>query len=179
MIAKPLLLLFRSSKKRKHTKHQFLSLIGNYHSHTTGHIFLCHLIDLSMTVQHPHHRLPITLEIKWDLARWQDFLSSLSGTSFILDTYWTSSSDIQLFTDASGSKGCGAFWNSRWLQYKYTSAQSAMSGKSSLPLSVLFTHRDIFGQYMWLHIGGWHLVKGLYMWQVIGILSYSCQFCNH
>jgi len=33
---------------------------------------------------------------------------------------------MQLFTDTSGSKEWGAFWNGRWLQSKWTSAQSTM-----------------------------------------------------
>jgi len=74
-------------------------------------------------VQHLHHRLAITLEAKRDLAWWQDFLPNWSGTSFILNTYWTPSLDMQLFTDASGSKGWGAFCNGR---SKWTAAQSTM-----------------------------------------------------
>jgi len=109
--------LFSLSKKRKRTKRQLLSLIGKLSFACkvvpTGRIFLRRLIDLSMTVKHPHHRLPISVEAERDLAWWQDFLPSWSGTSFVLDTHWTLSSEMQLFTDASGSNGWGAYWNSR------------------------------------------------------------------
>ena len=64
--------LIRSSKKRTCTKRQLLSLIGKLSFVCkvvpAGCILLCRLIDLSMTVQHPHHHLPITLEAKYDLA---------------------------------------------------------------------------------------------------------------
>jgi len=148
-----------------------------------GRIFLH---DLSMIVQLPHHRLPITLEAKQDLAWWQDFLPNWSGTSFILNTYWTPSSDMQLFTDASGSKVWGAFWNGCWLQSKWTAAQSVM------PIVWKESHvgRDIFGQNKKNSISLWrsyhpyhciilqqmachrHLAKGLYTWygdHVIGM----------
>jgi len=49
-----------------------------------------------MTIKYPHHWLPITLETKRDLALWQDFLRNWPGSSFILETDWTPSSDIQL-----------------------------------------------------------------------------------
>ena len=44
---------------------------------------------------------------------WEEFLPNWSGTSLIFDTHWTPSSDLQLYTDASGKDGRGAFWNDR------------------------------------------------------------------
>jgi len=109
--------LFSLFKKRKRTKHQLPSLIGKL-SFTckvlpSGHIFLHRLIDLSMAVKHPPHHLPISVEAKRDLAWWQDFLPSWSVTSFILDTHWTPSSEMQLFTDAPGllRMGCLLEWS--------------------------------------------------------------------
>jgi len=79
-----------------------------------------------MSVKHLHHRLPITLEAKGDLAWWEDFLPSWSGTSLILDTHWTPSSEMQLFMDASGIEGWFAFWQGCWLQARWSHQQSAM-----------------------------------------------------
>jgi len=79
-----------------------------------------------MTVQHLHYRLPITQEAWRDLAWWQEFLPSWSGTSLILDDHWVPSPEMELFTDASGTQGWGAFWNGRWLQSHWTECQSTM-----------------------------------------------------
>ena len=43
----------------------------------------------------------------------------------ILESKWTLSSAMQLFTDASGSKGWGAFWSNHWLQSEWSPEQSA------------------------------------------------------
>jgi len=99
-----------------------------------GCIFLHHLIDLSMSVQHLHYRLSIILEAQRDLAWWQDFLPSWSGTSLILDTHWTPHSSMQLFTDlkqrdgvpsgtAAGCRDAGHIHNLLCLSY----------GKNSMP----------------------------------------------
>ena len=121
---------FRSSVKRKRSKRELLSLIGKLSFACkvvpAGRIFLRRLIDLSMTVQHLHYRIPITQEAQRDLAWWEEFLPNWSGTSLILDTHWTPSSDLQLYTDASGRDGWGAFWNDRWLQSHWSDSQSAM-----------------------------------------------------
>ena len=121
---------FTNSKKRKRTKRQLLSLIGKLSFACkvvpAGQIFLRRLIDLSTTVQHLHHRLPITQEAHRDLAWWQEFLPTWSGTSLILDDHWTPSPEMELFTDASGTQGWGAFWNGRWLQSQWTECQATM-----------------------------------------------------
>ena len=69
-----------------------------------GRIFLRCLIDLSMTVKHLHHRIQISRDAQPDLVWWYDFLPSWSGSSLILDTHWTTSSDMKLYTDASGTE---------------------------------------------------------------------------
>ena len=88
-----------------------------------GHIFLHRLIDLNMTVEHFHH-IHISQEFQPDIIWWQDFLPTWSGSSLILNTHWTISPSMNLYTDASGSEGRGAFWSSWWLQSHWSPAQS-------------------------------------------------------
>ena len=52
--------------------------------------------------------------------------TSWSGTSLILYTHWTQSSDMQLFTDIPGIEEWGAFWQGHWLQARWSHQQSAM-----------------------------------------------------
>ena len=89
-----------------------------------GRIFLRHLIDLSMSVKYLHHHIWISREAQFDIIWWQDFLPTWSGSSLILDTHWTISPDMHLYTDASGSLGWGAFWSGHWLQAPWSLNQS-------------------------------------------------------
>ena len=115
------------STRKKCTKRQLLSLIGKLSFACkvvpAGRIFLRRLIDLSMTVKCPHHRIRISQEAQRDIICWQDFLPTWSGSSLILNTHWTISPSMNLYTDASGSEGWGAFWSGRWLQSHWSPAQ--------------------------------------------------------
>ena len=106
--------------RKKCTKRQLLSLIGKLSFACkvvpAGRIFLRRLIDLSITVQRFHHHIRISQEARLDIIWWLDFLPTWPGSSLILDTHWTSSPSMNLYTDASGSEGWGAFWCGRWLQ---------------------------------------------------------------
>ena len=114
---------------RKCTKRQLLSLIGKLSFACkvvvpAGRIFLRRLIDLSCSVTRLHHHIRITNEARLDLQWWLNFLLGWSGTSLILDSEWTISSAMHLFTDASGNKGWGAFWSNKWLQAEWSSEQA-------------------------------------------------------
>ena len=96
---------------KKCTKRKLLSLISKLSFACkvvpAGRIFLRLLIDLSCSVSKLHHHIRMTSEARQDLIWWSNFLPSWSGTSMILDSKWTLSSAMQLFTDTSGSKGWG------------------------------------------------------------------------
>ena len=115
---------------KKCTKRELLSLIGKlsfaWKVVPADRIFLRHLIDLSTTVKYLHHHIRITREAQL-LIWWQDFLPSWSGSSLILDTHWTPSSEMNLYTDVSGSEGWGALWSWRWLQASWSLAQAVQS----------------------------------------------------
>ena len=50
---------------------------------------------------------------------WLKFLPQWSGACSILQTEWTASPVMQLYTDASGSHGWGAYWSGRWIQAQW------------------------------------------------------------
>ena len=112
---------------KKCTKRQLLSLIGKLSFACKvippGQIFLRHLLDLSMTAKHLHHHIRISHEAQLDILWWQDFLPSWPGSSLILETQWTTSSQMNLYTDASGSEGWGAFWSGQWIQAHWSPDQ--------------------------------------------------------
>ena len=74
------------------SKRQLLSLIGKLAFACkvipAGHIFLRRLIDTTHTVDNPSH--------------------------LILRQCWTPANEFQLYADASGTLGYGAYWNGAW-----------------------------------------------------------------
>jgi len=117
--------------RRNCTKRALLSLIGKLSFCCkvvpAGRIFLRRLIDLSTTVQKLHYHLSLTVEAKLDLQWWLDFLPQWSGKSLILQSNWLHSGSMQLYTDASGTQGWGAYWSGRWLQRSWSPAQRLMN----------------------------------------------------
>ena len=103
--------------RHKCTKRQLLSLIGKLSFSCkvvpAGRIFIRRLIDLSTTVRQLHHHIRLTVDARLDLQWWLTFLPHWSGRSLILDSHWTLNTTMQLFTDASGNEGWGAYWSGR------------------------------------------------------------------
>ena len=127
---------------KKCVKRELLSLIGKLSFACkvvpAGRIFLCHLIDLSMTVKHLHHHIRISRDAQLDLVWWYDFLPSWSGSSLILDTHWTTSSDMKLYTVLAQKDGVpfglADGFKLAGHQFKLT---CLFYGKNYSPLSVL------------------------------------------
>ena len=79
---------------------------------------------------------------------WLDFLPGWPGTSLILENTWTPSTSMQLFTDASGTSGWGAYWSGKWLQKHWLEAQIHMdiTWKELLLLLWRFITREYYGR---------------------------------
>lgn len=108
---------------KKCTKRQLLSLIGKLSFAgkvlPAGRIFLRRLIDTSCAVSHLHHHIRLTKEARLDMYWWLKFLPKWNGSHCILQTKWTPSPGMHLYTDASGSHGWGAYWHGRWIQAQW------------------------------------------------------------
>ena len=76
-----------------------------------GRLFLRHLIDLSTTVRKLHHHVSFNAEARADIRWWDSFLPSWNGVTMFL---YPADDSLQLFTDASGSLGFGAYFNGAW-----------------------------------------------------------------
>ena len=114
-----------------------------------GRIFLRRLIDLSTTVSKLHHHLSLTAEAKLDLQWWLDFLPQWSGKSLILRSNWLHSGSMQLYTDASGTQGWGAYWSGRWLQRSWSTTQQTRD----------ITWKEVFAIVMAVHTWGIYWTK--------------------
>ncbi len=106
--------------RRKTTKRKLLSIIGKLAFAArvvpAGRLFLRRMIDLASTAKQLHHRIRLTHEARADLEWWHSFLPSWNGVAMFLDPDWTPAEDMELFTDASGTLGYGAYYNGSWLR---------------------------------------------------------------
>eukprot|EP00731_Ephydatia_muelleri_P022108 Em0014g699a len=106
--------------RHKATKRELLSLIGKLSFAAkvvlAGRHFLRRLIDLSTTVRKLHHHISLNAEARADIRWWDSFLPSWNGVAMFLDPEWTAADSLQLYTDASGSLGFGAYFNGAWFR---------------------------------------------------------------
>ena len=87
---------------------------------TPGRTFMRRLWDLLAKFRYgePHFRIRLPVGCIDDLKWWRILLDKWNGKAFFLQQEWTNSPDIGLYTDASGSIGWGAYYQSenRWIQ---------------------------------------------------------------
>ena len=80
-----------------------------------GRPFLRRMIDGTKGKKSAQQVVQITREMKLDLEVWLHFLDNFNGHSFFLMKQQVSSTDLQMYTDAS-KIACGGFLKSRWFQ---------------------------------------------------------------
>ena len=73
-----------------------------------GRAFLRRLIDVTIGLTKPYHRVRLNKEARADLAAWGVFLDTFNGKTFFLDDAWVPNSHLSLYTDAAASLGYGA-----------------------------------------------------------------------
>ena len=88
-----------------------------------GRAFLRRLIDRTVGIRSPEHRIRLNKEVKQDLKLWLSILCHFNGRSFFLEEHWLSSTKLNLFTDASGALGFGAIFGSHWCYGKWPRAR--------------------------------------------------------
>ncbi len=80
-----------------------------------GRAFLRRLIALTHGLSRPHHRVRISKGARLDLLAWLEFLTHFNGVA-VFSSVWQSNEAIDLFTDAAGSIGYGAYFNGKWVR---------------------------------------------------------------
>ena len=102
--------------RKKCTKRELLSLIGSLSFACKvvkpGRIFLRRMIDLSTSVKKLSHHIDLNRDAKDDIDWWVKFLPGWNGRE-IIQSSPISSSDLCLFTDASGC-GLGGVFGNKW-----------------------------------------------------------------
>ena len=108
---------------RKTSKRRLLSLIGSLSfaakAVPAGRLFLRRLIILSTKAKQLHHHIRLNAEALADIEWWKTFLPSWNGRSFFIDPEVTMATDLQLYTDASGKLGCGAYYQGEWFHHSW------------------------------------------------------------
>lgn len=104
--------------RKKITLRQLQSLIGKLNfacrAIVPGRAFCRRLIDATRGVQKPHHHIRVTEDMRQDLLVWSSFLEMHNGISIMLEERWVDTSHLNLYTDAAGGVGFGAFFCGHW-----------------------------------------------------------------
>ena len=105
-----------------------------------GRIFLRRLYNLLAQTGSfkPHFSVRLNAEAQADVEWWSTFLAAWNGTS-ILRPLRTGDPDVEVWSDASGNWGCGASWQTRWLQLCWDSlpiASASIAAKELFPIVV-------------------------------------------
>ena len=90
-----------------------------------GRAFLRRMFELLHGVSKKHHHIRLNHAFRSDLMWWPTFLGSWNGKAMMHSrVQWTPA--VQLYTDAAGEVGCGAWcgawWGAHWLQLKWATA---------------------------------------------------------
>ena len=109
--------------KKKATKRAVLSLVGTLQHATKivrpGRTFLRRMYATASKVRELHYYTRLGKEFRSDLNWWDVFLYSWNGLSFMRYMNVATEHNYTIQTDASGSWGCGAFFQGRWFQWEW------------------------------------------------------------
>ena len=86
-----------------------------------GRTFLRRIFELLSVTSKKHHHIRLNAAFRSDVLWWNTFLSTWNGISMISENI---DHEVRVFTDASGGMGCGAWWGTEWLQYKWPKSGS-------------------------------------------------------
>jgi len=84
-----------------------------------GRTFLQCMINLYSGVTNRFHHIRLNKEFFRDITMWKAFITKWNGRSFFLDSYITSSPNLELYTDAASTAGFGGYFNVRWFQGRW------------------------------------------------------------
>jgi len=104
--------------KKTCLRRELESLVGLLHHACKvvrpGRAFCRRMINLLSGASRGHHRIRLGREFRADLAWWRMFVAQWNGIGLAPSVCVCSMPP--LYTDASGSWGCGASWNQHWFQ---------------------------------------------------------------
>ena len=81
-----------------------------------GRPFLQRMIALTRNVKQQHHFIKLNKGFFQDLEMWKNFVLNWNGANFFLPSLWQDSDSLVLYTDASGTRGFGGIFGTKWFQ---------------------------------------------------------------
>jgi len=106
--------------RRRAKKRALLSLIGKLsfvcRVVRSGRTFLRRMIESAKKARHLHHYVRLDAGFHADVQWWIRFLPTWNGISIFYDVDWSSSVDIELYTDASNTALAGYFQGSYFVE---------------------------------------------------------------
>ena len=148
-------LLQQWARRRCCTRMDLESLLGHL-SHAAivikpGRIFLASLFSLLSVVSHPSHFIRLNVKARTDLGWWHCLMKHWNGRSF----FPLPEPSVHVFSDASGSFGCGAFCGNSWFQVQWpnTWASTSIAEKELVPvvMAAALWGSGWAGQYVCFH----------------------------
>ena len=129
-----------------------------------GRPFVRRMINLLCVPSKSFHHVRLNKEFQSDLLWWHSFAHAWNGISLLhLSNNLIPSANI--FTDASGSFGCGAIWGGKWLQGGWPSEWQSVNimVKELVPvvLACAVWGRQWSGRHIHLHIDNMSVVAVL------------------
>ena len=91
-----------------------------------GKMFLRNLYQKLAETAKPYHHIHFNVPVRSDLMWWTLFIRLWNGVSMLLE-YRPQRSNHEIWTDTSGSFGCGALWGRHWLQATWLKIYSLTS----------------------------------------------------
>ncbi|OWA54933.1 hypothetical protein BV898_19320 [Hypsibius exemplaris] len=85
----------------------------------SGRLYIRRMIHLLMAHKAQRGCIPLSRDFFLDLRWWETFLPLWNGSCSFISPKWTASSVLHLFTDASSTLGCGAFYDGRWFNVQW------------------------------------------------------------
>ena len=126
------------------TQRHLLQLLGHLNFAASvvvpGRTFMSRLYQVAFKVKILHHKVFLDDNCKEDLAMWAHFLEEWNGISLFLDKSETLASDMDLFTDASGTIGFGGFFQGQW----FASAWPSDIGNSLEKDAILIAFQELY-----------------------------------
>ena len=111
--------------KKNATKRDILSLVGLLQHATKvvrcGKTFVSCMYSTAAKISKLDFYTRLNKEFRSDLWWWHTFLASWNGLSLLRSTSLHSNPHHHIQTDASGSWGCGAYFQGQWFQFKWDS----------------------------------------------------------
>ena len=135
------------------TQRQLFQLLGhlNFAARVIvpGRTFMSRLFRAAYKVKQLHHKVFLDDSCKDDLKMWAHFLEHWNGISLFLDESETPATDMELFTDASGTIGFGGFFQGQWFSSAWPNDMDSLLDKDAISIAFQELYPIVIAAILW------------------------------